>query len=203
MTFQKKIRIKGLSGFSWSIIIGFICASFSMQFRANSYFYEIMNVLPLILAAIYWCEKSAFLISLNDHHLKNKEIFNRDLFLLSFAFFLGFLISLGFSYNNSDAKSWWTLFIYFMTIYALIFSVIFSFLALLIPNHKTYTLIFSLLIILLSSFGNFFPQYSTLALIGKIDTFYLITCSLLIVHCALAIIYKMISIFFNLKSNNL
>ncbi len=199
MTLQKKIRIKGLNGFSWSIIIGFICVSFAMQFRANSYFYEILNVLPLILAIIYWCKKSASLLSLNDHNLKNKEIFNRDLFLLSFNFFLGFLISLCFAYNNSDAKSWWTLFIYFMTIYALIFSVIFSFFALLIPNHKTYTLIFSFLIIILSSFGNFLPQYSVLPLIGKTETFYLITCSLLIVHCVLAITYKIISIFFNLK----
>jgi hypothetical protein len=133
----------------------------------------------------------------------NIKIFNRDLFLLSFNFFLGFLISLCFAYNNSDAKSWWTLFIYFMTIYALIFSVIFSLLALLIPNHKTYTVIFSLLMMLLSSLGNFLPQYIVLPLIGKIDTFYLITCSLLIVHCALAIIYKMVGIFFNLKSNNI
>ncbi|MGV3739795.1 MAG: hypothetical protein ACO1N3_00675 [Gammaproteobacteria bacterium] len=198
MALEKTIFIRRLNGFSWAIIIAFIGSSFAMQYHTNSSFYEFFDIVPLIILAIYWCEKSASAINLNEHHLKNKKIFNRDLFLLSFSFFLGFLLSLCFAYNNSDAKSWWTLFIYFMTIYSLIFSFIFSLLALLIKNHKVYTLIFSLLIILLASFGNFLPHYGTLPLIGKIDTFYLITCSLLIVHCLLAIIYRIIVVFSNL-----
>lgn len=184
MGLQMKIHPQPLNGFSWTIISVFICASFAMRNNANSYFYEILNSLPLILSAIYWSEKSGSLISINEHHLKNKTIFSRDVFLLSFSFFTGFLISLCLAYNNSDAKGWWTLFIYLMTIYGLIFSFVFSIFALLIKNHKTYALMFSFLIITLASFGNFLPQ------VIRIDTFYLITGLLLAGHCLFAIIYK-------------
>ena len=171
----------------------FICVSFAMQYNANSHFYESLSSLPLILAAIYWSEKSGSWISSNEHHLKNKTVFARDLFLLSFSFFTGFLISLCLAYNNSDAKGWWTLFIYFMTFYGLVFSFVFSIFALLIKNRKAYVLMFSFLIIIVSSFGNYLPT------IVKIDAFYLITGLLLVIHCLFAIIYKVTKMYCNTK----
>lgn len=199
---QKKKRIKRLSGFSWVIISAFICASFAMQYHTNSSLYEFFNALPLILAAVYWCEKSAYLINLPECELKKESLFNRDLLILSFSFLLGCLISLCFAYNNSDAKGWWVFIIYFMTVYGLIFSSVFSIFALLIKNHKIYTFIFSFLVIGPISLGNFLPRYVTLPLIGNTETFYVLTCSLLIAHCLFAIICKITRVFFNRKPNS-
>lgn len=105
---------------------------------------------------------------------------------LTFSFLLACLLSLILAYNNSDAKAWWTLIIYIYTLYGFIFSVAFSATALLIKNHKIYTMIFSLLIMLLVSLGQFFPHYIPLPLIGSIDTFFVVTISLLIIHCLFA-----------------
>jgi hypothetical protein len=112
---------------------------------------------------------------------------------------LACLISLIFSYDNSDAKGWWVLIIYFTTLYGLFFSLIFSVIALLIENHKIYTMIFSSLIIALISLGSFFPHYTPLLLLGNTDTFFVITGSLLIVHCLFAIGYKVARLFFNAR----
>ncbi len=197
MALQKKLRLKGLNGFSWAIISAFICASFAMQYHTNSSLYEFFNVLPLILAAVYWCEKSAHLIDLPECELKTESLFNRDLLILSFSFLLGCLISLCFAYNNSDAKGWWFFIIYFMTLYGLIFSSVFSIFALVIKNHKIYTLIFSSLVIGLISLGSFLPHDVPLPFIGNTETFYAVTCLLLIAHCLFAIICKITRVFFN------
>ena len=110
-----------------------------MQYHTASIsFKDIFQTLPLIIIAVYWCEKSAHSIKQPEYNLKNTALFNRDLFILSFGFLLGCLVSLLFAYNNSDAKGWWALIIYFITLYGLLFSVVFSVIALLIKNHKTY-----------------------------------------------------------------
>lgn len=187
-----KIRLRRLNGYSWSTIIAFICATFAMQYHTASFsFSDFFQTLPLIIVAIYWCEKSAYFIKQPEHSLKTIELFNRDLFILSFSFLLGCLVSLLFAYNNSDAKGWWSLIIYFITLYGLVFSVLFSTIVLLIKNHKTYTMIFSFLIIVLVSFGNFFPHYTSVPLLGNIDTFYVITGALLMAHFLFAIGYTM------------
>ena len=116
-------------------------------------------------------------------------------FILSFSFLLGCLLSLIFSYNNSDVKGWWTLIIYLITLYGLLFSMLFSAIALLIKNHKKYTIVFALLIIILVSIGDFFPQYIFIPLLGNIDSFYVITCLLLIIHLLVAVNYKIIRLF--------
>ncbi|MEI6096163.1 MAG: hypothetical protein WCR08_12020 [Gammaproteobacteria bacterium] len=202
MAIRKSIRIKGLSGFSWAIISVFICSSFAMQYHTNDNYYEFFNILPLILAAVYWCEKSAHLINSPEYKLKKESLFNRDLLILSVSFLLGCLISLCLAYNNSDAKGWWFFIIYFMTLYGLIFSFLFSIVALLIKNHKIYTFIFSFIILGVISLGNFLPHDITLPLIGSTETLYVITCSLLVAHCLFAIICKITRVFLNRESND-
>lgn len=169
-----------------------------MQYHTTSIsFKDFFQALPLIIAFVFWCEKSAHFIQQPEVNLKKTEIFNRDLFILSFSFFLASLISLLFAYDNSDARGWWILIICFLTFYGLCFSLIFSTIALLIKNHKIYTMIFSFLIIVLVSLGGFFPHDISLPLIGSIDTFFVITGSLLIIHCLFAIGYKVVRLFFN------
>ena len=195
---SKKFHLRQLNGYSWFIIVAFICATFAMQYHTASIsIKDFLQALPLIIAFVFWCEKSAHFIKQPESNLKKTEIFNRDLFILSFSFLLACLISLLFAYDNSDAKGWWVLIIYFITLYGLFFSLTFSILALLIKNHKIYTMIFSLLIIVVVSLGGFFPHDISLPLIGSIDTLFVITGSLLIIHCLFAIGYRVVRLFFN------
>ena len=199
---RKSNQLKNLNKYSWSILFTFICATFVMFYRtANISFEGFFQTLPLIIIAVYYCEKLAPLIGQPEHNLKKSELFTRDLFILSFSFLLSCFISLIFSYNNSDVKGWWPLIIYFISLYGLFFSVFFSAVALLIKNHKTYTIVFSLLIIVLISMGKFLPHHMFIPLLGNIDTFYIATCLLLICHFLFAINYKIIGLF-QCKRNN-
>ena len=198
----KKTQRNRLNGYSWSILVAFICATFAMGYHTAGISFEgFFQALPLIILMVYWCEKSARYIKQPECNLKKVELFNRDLFILSFSFFLACLLSLVFAYNNSDAKGWWTLIIYFITLYGLFFAIIFSAIALLIKNHKIYTMIFSFLIILLVSFGSFLPHYISLPSLGSVDTFFVATCVLLIVHCLFAVSCKVAGLFFKASSN--
>lgn len=184
-------HLKNLNKYSCLLLITFIFAVFAMSYQtANTSFDGFIQTLPLIIIFVFWSEKSAQLIKQTESNLKKVQLFNRDMFILSFSFLLGFLISLLFAYDNSDVKGWWVLIIYFISLYGLIFSLIFSAIALLIKNHKAYTLVFSLLIIGLVSLGTFFPRYTFIPLLGYIDTFYAITGALLILHCLFAIYCK-------------
>lgn len=184
-------HLKNLNKYSWLLLITFICAVFAMSYQTvNTSFDGFIQTLPLIIIFVFWSEKSAQLIKQTEGNLKKAQLFNRDTFILSFSFLLGYLISLLFAYDNSDVKGWWVLIIYFISLYGLIFSLIFSGMALLIKNHKAYTLVFSLLIIGLVSAGKFFPPYTFIPLLGYIDTFYAVTGALLILHCLFAIYCK-------------
>jgi hypothetical protein len=159
---------------------------------ANISFAGIFQTLPLIIIAVYYSEKLAPLISQPEYKLKKSRLFTRDVFILSFSFLFACLLSLIFSYNNSDARGWWPLIIYFITLYGVLFSLFFSAVALLIKNHNAYTIIFALIIIALVSMGQFFPSYTFIPMLGDIETFYVITCSLLILHCLFTVGYKTI-----------
>ena len=204
MTTPKKNKLKNLNGYSWSILIAFICALFAMHYPAATIsFAGIFQTFPLIIIAVYYSEKLAPLISQPEHNLKKSRLYTRDVFILSFSFLFACLLSLIFSYNNSDARGWWSLIIYFMTIYGLLFSICFSAIALLIKNHKAYTIIFSIIIIALVSMGQLFPHYTFLPLVGNIETFYVTTCSLLILHCLFTIGYKIIRTFQSEKTSGM
>ena len=204
MVQQKKVQRRNLNVYSWSILIAFILATIAMQYHTAPNSYEsFFQTLPLIIIAVYYCEKLASLISQIEGTLKNTEIVARDSFILTFSFLLASLISLILAYNNSDAKGWWSLILYLSALYGLFFSVVFSVMALLIKNHKIYTMIFSLLIILVVSFGKCFPMYTTIPLLGRIETFFVITGLLFVCHCLVIIIYKIAKLFQCKKGSNL
>lgn len=203
MATTQKNKLKNLNKYSWSLLVAFVCAVFAMHYNAaNVFFADFFQTLPLIIIAVYCCEKLAPLINQPEQNLKKSKLFTRDLFILSFSFLFACLLSLIFSYNNSDAKGWWSLIILFITLYGLLFSICFSAIALLIKNHKTYTLIFSFIIIVLVSMGKILPRHTFIPLVGNIDTSYVTTCSLLIFHCLFAISCKIIRTFECKKKNN-
>lgn len=93
MALQKTIFIRRLNGFSWAIIIAFIASSFAMQYHTNSRFYEFFDILPLIILAIYWCEKSAHLINIPECKLEKKKLFKRDLSFIFSLLIIGLISS--------------------------------------------------------------------------------------------------------------
>lgn len=202
MTTTQKNKLKNLNKYSWSLLVAFVCAVFAMHYHtANISFADFFQTLPLIIIAVYCCEKLAPLIIQPERKLKKSKLFTRDLFILSFGFLFGSLLSLIFSYNNSDVRGWWSLIIYFITIYGVLFSICFSAIAILIKNHKAYTIIFSLIIMVLVSIGRLLPSYVFISPVGNIETFYVTTCSLLILHCLFTIGYKIIRTFESEKTS--
>ncbi len=180
---NSKFQLRSLNGYSWAIIVAYIGAIIAMQYPVSHGFLEnFVQTLSLAIIMIFWCEQSAFLLQQPECNLKKIELFRRDLWLLSFSFFIASLISLWFAHNNSDVKSLWPVGIYFITLVGYCFSVIFSIIALFIKNHKIYTISFSCLIITVISLGNFLPHDTSLPLLGDVDTFFVITGLLLMVH---------------------
>lgn len=185
-----------LNKYSWSILVAFICAACAMLSRtANVSLQDFVQTVPLIIIAVYYCETLAPLINRPDDSRKKAKAFTRDLFIISFSFLFAGLLCLLLPYNTSDVNGWWPLMIYFITLYGVFFSVFFSAIALLMENHKTYTLIFSFLIIVFVPAGQFFPHPPLISYFGHGDTFYRITGSLLILHGLFAVNYKLFRLF--------
>lgn len=182
-----------LNHYSWLIIAAYIGASLSMQTDTGDISLEGFSLgLPIIGALIYWSEHSAPLIKKNDFHLKKTDLFYRDIFLINYSLILGDILSLLFQYNNSDARGWWTLFLYFSVLYNLLFAFIFSLIALMLKSHKLYTLMFSCSILIIFTFSKFWPYSISLAFIGNTNTFLVIMCFLLIAHLLFCVMYKLI-----------
>jgi hypothetical protein len=60
-----------------------------MEYHSGARYVEgFFLVLPLIIIVICWSEHVAPLIKLEDYKLTKKDIFIRDLFLISFSFIL-------------------------------------------------------------------------------------------------------------------
>ncbi len=192
MDLLKKIHIRQLNGYSWSIIVAFIFASVAMEYNTDhSLLDSACFTIPLIFIAVFWCEKTAYLMAVPDYRLTKKESFSRDLFLISYSFFLACLLSLLSQHNNSDAKAWWSLYILYIGLYGFLFSFLFSLIAVMISNHKTYTIVFSFIIISVLSIIKFYPPYTSVVYIGKIESYYMITGSLLLGHFLFFIGWKL------------
>lgn len=187
---------KNLNPYSWFIIVAYIGASLFMQTYSGDISLEGFSFgLPIIGTIVYWSEHSASLIKNTDLNLKKADLFYRDLFLISYSLLLGDILSLLLQYNNSDARAWWTLFLYFSLLCNLIFAFIFSFIALMLNAHKRYTIIFSCFILIIFTFSKFWPYYISLVFIGKTNTYLVIMCFLLIVHLLFCSTYKLIRLF--------
>lgn len=63
MGHSENFQLRRLNGYSWSIIVALICATFAMQSHtADISLIEFFQALPLIITFVFWCEKSEDLI---------------------------------------------------------------------------------------------------------------------------------------------
>lgn len=182
---------KYLNGLTWLIIVAFIAAIFTMVYFSPSILWEgIVISIPLIVIALFWSEKTGYLIKKEDDQLTKKEMFLQDLFLITYSFFLAVLFSLLFQYNNSDVKGWWPLIIYIMSFYGFVFALTFSLIALILNSHKIYSIIFSLIIFCAFLFSKFWPLYFHGLYIGNVSSFFTIYFGLISIHLLICIFYK-------------
>lgn len=183
-------KSKNLNPYSWSIILVYVCAVFAMQYGVAIYSHEgILQTLPLIIFAVVCCEKFAPLLRRTESELNKSERFIQDLFIVNFAFLFSCLLSLVFSCHNSDAKAWWPVIIDFMMLYGLWYSLCYALLAQGLKNHKRHTLMIACLIAVMIALGQFLPQH----IFGVIETFYVVTVALLVLHGVAKIIYYITS----------
>lgn len=176
--------------YSWLIFLIYLTVVTTMEYFSYKFSWErIYFSIPLLVAFIFWSERVAVITKKHDGSLTKTEGFIQDLFLISFSFISGNLLSLLFQYNNSDTLGWWPLGIYFISAFGILFAIIFSLIALMLNNHKKYTLIYSLVIILNLMFISFMMHLDRLSIFAKFETFYIIFLLLIGIHLLLCLAY--------------
>jgi hypothetical protein len=181
---------KKLSKHSWLLIIAFICASMAMQYDTGHITFEGFYLsLPIVFFMVYWTEQTVFLVRMKDCQLTKQDSFKRDLFIISYSFLLAGLLSLLFQFNNADVRGWWPIFLYFNCLVGFIFAFVYSLIALLLLSHKNYLVFFSSLIIFLITLIKFWPHTINFLFIEKMECYYAIIISLLIIHITSVFVY--------------
>ncbi|MBY0544729.1 MAG: hypothetical protein K2Q14_04185 [Gammaproteobacteria bacterium] len=185
--------------YSWVLFIIYLTVVTTMEYFSYKFSLEsIYFSLPLMAAFIFWSERTILVIQKPDGSITKTERFKRDLFLISFSFISGHLLSLLFQYNNSDALGWWPLAIYFISAFGILFAIIFSLIAMMLNNHKKYTLIYSITIILTLIFISLMMHLDSFSFFARSETFYIIFLLLGGIHLLLCLGYKAIYVrFFN------
>lgn len=172
--------------YSWILFIIYVTVVTVMEYFSHTFSVENIYIsLPLIAMFIIWSEKITLVI-----HITDKEVFNRDFFLISYSFISGNLISLLFQYNNSDTLGWWPLGIYIISVFGVVFAWLFSLIAMMLKNHKKYTLIFSMVLISVLIFISFMMHLEPLSIYAKYETFYIIFSIIISIHLVLCLGYK-------------
>lgn len=175
----------------------FLLVNFIMEyFSRNVSFESLMLTLPILVAIIYWCKNSSYLIKKNDTQLNFGQIINRDMFLICYSFISFDLSYLLFQYNNID-RAWWSLSLYCVSIYGLVFAVFFAFTAQIIKNHRLYSIIFSWIIFFTMLMSSLRPHQMYIYFIGEVHA-----CSFTIGLLALCHLLICASYFFFMKPSD-
>ncbi|EHL31801.1 hypothetical protein [Legionella drancourtii] len=186
MNVIKPLKILQLNLYSWFLIIVYLAASITMESHSNAAHWEGFYLSsPIIILVIIWSEiRISILNSYTGAISKKEAIFHNDLFLITFSFISGTLLSFLFEYKNSDVLGWWPVIIYIMAIYGFLFAFIFSFTARGLDDHKKYTFVYFFLLLL-------FPS---LSLLGCFDNnrFNVFIGLLLGVHLLFVLVYRIL-----------
>lgn len=178
--------LKQINRYTCLIIICYLSGTLAMEYQSYKLsvpFEGIFMTLPLVLAFIYWSQKNNKLLFLSGSEITKKEGFKIDLFLITTSFLLAGFVSLMMDLNNSDLRSFWPFFIFFISVFGFIFSLIYSLSGLVFnESHKKYTLFFSVAIMSIYSLLSVFPRRIGVFNLVEIETFYVIPILLLLLH---------------------
>ncbi|MBA2649177.1 MAG: hypothetical protein H0U75_06170 [Legionella sp.] len=185
--FPKKIMygLKQINPYSWLIIIFYLLGTLVMEYKTYSYSFPFTGILltsPLIVTFIYFSQKNYKLL-LKNGLLSKKDGFKIDLLLMSTAFLLSGCVLLIVQLNNSDFRSIWPLYLFFISFYGFVFSFLYALIGYLFnTNHKKYTLFLSSIVILVYSSMPLFPKNGWVFNISNVEPFYVLSILLLSLH---------------------
>ena len=118
---------KKINRYSWGIIVFYMSGTFIMEYQTHQYsvpFEGNFITAPLILAFIFWSQKTNdYLLSI-DKRYSSSDGFKVDLFLIATAFLITGCISLITEMNNVDLRGFWPFYLFFISVYGFIFSLI-------------------------------------------------------------------------------
>lgn len=186
--FPKKIihGLKNLNLYSWLIIIFYILGTLMMEYKTYSYsinFIGIVSTSPLIVTFVYFSQKNNTLL-LKERLLSKKDRFKMDLFLLTTSFLLAGCVLLIVQLDNSDFRSIWPFYLFFISFYGFLFSLIYAIICYFInKDHKKYTFFSASIVILLYSSISLFPKNVWFFNITRCEPFYALSILLLSLHC--------------------
>lgn len=171
-----------------SLILSYLLAVMSMNLKSPYFSMEaFIYTLPVVLAMLFFIKKNACLLFLPDNRLTREQVFSRDFFCMNYSFVLSGFLSLLFQYDNSDASAWWPLFVYLNYFFGMLFSVLFASMAKLLQAHRTYTLISSVIILIVFTFTKYWNVF-----LGNyyLEGYYTVLIVLSLIHLALCIMFK-------------
>ncbi len=158
--------------YSFLLLSVFFCTTLSMQYHISQFSVGgFFLVSPLIALAILCSGKIMQLEENNNNAIITENEFKRDVFLISYSFLIASLISLLPEYDNSDAREWWGISVYYVSLIGIIFSWFFAYFNRFLRLHKVYTNIFSLVVIIAFSLPKLWPIYVSVIFIGEISFF--------------------------------
>lgn len=166
-----------------------------MEYQAHPYsvsFEGLLITAPLIGAFIFWSQKtSSYLASIKKQYASD-DGFKVDLFLITTAFLITGCISLITEINNVDSRGFWPFYLFFISIYGFVFSLIYSIISIQIKvEHTKYTLYFSSIIVLLFSALMLLPKHNLIRNLIGIDPFYGVFLILILIHFSICFMFNM------------
>ncbi|MBA2710109.1 MAG: hypothetical protein H0U57_05920 [Tatlockia sp.] len=138
--------------------------------------------LPIIALFLVWSEQLTGQLSKRKPESR-KDNFQRDLFVINYAFLFAVFASLLFEGNNVDARGWWPFFVLFSTLYGWGIGLLFSVFALLLnKNHRYYTHGFAIILTFFLMLPNVIPRAAKVFAYSGTDLFYSSLILLLGIH---------------------
>ncbi|HHS8465242.1 TPA: hypothetical protein ACTUXY_003037 [Legionella pneumophila] len=186
---------KKINRYSWGIIAFYLSGTLIMEYQTHQYsvpFEGIFITTPLIMAFIFWSQKTNdYLLSMNKTY-SSSDGFKVDLFLITTAFLVTGCISLITEINNVDLRGLWPFYLFFISVFGFTFSLIYSAISLQFKvEHKSYTLYFSVIIVLLYSLLFLFPKHNFLFDLVGIEPFYRLLLIMISIHFLICFMSKM------------
>lgn len=115
-----------------------------------------------------------------------------DLFLITTAFLITGCISLITEINNVYLREFWPFYLFFISIYGFVFSLIYSIISIQIKvEHTKYNLCFSSIIVLLFSALMLLPKHNLIRDLIGIDSFYVVFFIMILIHLLICFMLNM------------
>lgn len=180
-----------LNIFSWLLLIAFFLVVFVAKANSRATYEGFIITTPLIVTMVFLSELSGRLVTFPYLKLSPQQLFQRDIFLINYTFLFGGMIGVIIDHDNVDLNAWWALFLYLITFYGFVFSLLFIFVEQILKYSNTlYNFIYCLIILLILISLRLFPSSIEIALIGRTDTLLIVLFLMLSVHFTLIAFLK-------------